>query len=232
MTFAEMPLWWQSQTCGSILQSSRDTLGGQAFELTQSFQVLPIKIDTQIRTLLSACHTLYLSTFPILPLELLHLNYSGFQGARRRASWEESYCTPAKHRRPTACTQVRSLDSLSNCQWHCDTQRETELGRETVMYIMYVIGREETIESCMVISGQPDNVTLCGEIQQDPFWASWDDILVFTLNPNLSSKFSEFETMEQNDLCKFVKASDLLYWTSISVLYVVNIYNSYILQLI
>lgn len=72
-------------------------LGGQAFELTQSFQILPMKTDSQMRTLLLCFPYLTtLKTFPVPPLELVQLNCPDRSCAKRRASREEGCCIPSK----------------------------------------------------------------------------------------------------------------------------------------
>lgn len=105
------PCWWQTQTCGSGLQSSRDTPGIQAFELPQSSQVLPVKTDSHIRTPCSAFHTLYLSTVPVPQLERLHLICPDFRCAEKghlRRKLLQTFIAPKKN----CCTHARSLHCL------------------------------------------------------------------------------------------------------------------------
>lgn len=86
------------------------------------------------------------------------------------------------------------------------------------------------MEHCTVFSGLPNNVTICGEIKQEPFRESQDDNLVCALNPSFFFSARSLKLLSKMifEDCQNFRLP-LLDQHAYFFFYIVIIYNLYVL---
>lgn len=108
--------------------------------------------------------------------DLLRLNCPGFRCAKKKPP-EKKATAHLQSTREELLAPHRKLLFSAERNWVGERGNDVRN--------VYLKEGEGTREHSTVIPGLPDDVSTCGEIKQESFWESQDDILVCALSPKL-----------------------------------------------